>query len=86
MCAGRAIYETEANAFAGYLLVPTKELIQAYAEAKKKTITAFQKQKMVVPNDDKIVPFVAAFVAKQFEVSDQVAQIRLERIFKSKLL
>jgi Zn-dependent peptidase ImmA (M78 family) len=83
---GRAIYETEANTFAGYLLMPTKNLVDAYAEAKRKAIAAFEKLNMAAPKDDKIIPYAATFIATQFEVSDQAAQIRLERALRSNLL
>lgn len=77
---GRAIYETEANIFAGCLLMPKEEILKAFEKAKDKTSKMFNEQKMRVPPLERIIPYVAVEISKIFEVSDQCATIRLERL------
>lgn len=80
---GRAIYETEANIFAGCVLMPSTKVLDAYQEAQKKVIISFKELKLTVPDHNKIIPYVASEVAKLFDVSDQAAEIRLKNIVKS---
>jgi len=83
---GRAIYETEANIFAGYLLMPTKQLINAYKAAKKKMIEEFRSIGKKPPEDDKLIPYAANVIARHFDVSEQAAQNRLDSAYKSNIL
>jgi Zn-dependent peptidase ImmA (M78 family) len=79
---GRAIYETEANIFAGSILMPTKEINRAYQIARKKVVESFESLNRTVPKDNTIIPYVASHIAKQFEVSEQAAEIRLKNLFE----
>lgn len=81
---GRAIYETEANHFAGYVLVPTTNLLEAYKEAKNKVTKMFNEYKKIVPSNNEIIPYVATHIAKLFGVSDQVVEIRLKKEIPNK--
>lgn len=80
---GRAIYETEANIFAGCLLFPSNKLLEACHDAKKKVAEAFKTIKASIPQSHTIIPYLAPHIAKRFEVSVQPAEIRLENVFNN---
>lgn len=80
---GRAIYETEANIFAGLVLMPTKKLLETYQEAQERVISTFKAQKLSLPESNKLIPYVAVNIAKMFDVSDQVAEIRLKNVINT---
>ncbi len=67
---GRAIYETEANIFTGYILIPTNKLLNIYQNARQKIIECVKTLKRAIPPNNKIIPYVASEVARIFAVSD----------------
>jgi len=79
---GRAIYETEANIFAGCVLMPQDETLRAFEAAKEKISKVFAEQKIPIPKERKIIAYVAVEIAKIFDVSEQSANIRLDNIVK----
>lgn len=77
---GRAIYETEANIFAGCVLMPKGKLLAAFEQANEKVSKEFSEWGLVIPSKKDIIPYAANEIAKIFDVSVQCATIRLERI------
>lgn len=77
---GRAYYETQANHFAGCLLMPREEILLAYNENEDKAKRAFQEIGMEIPDRDLLIPYVANDIARMFEVSNQAAEIRLKML------
>lgn len=71
-----AYLERQANDFAGLFLVPRDVLSSKLQEA----IEMARQQKVNVVEDPEIAePFICGWLSKQFNVSDQVIQIRLQR-------
>ncbi len=81
---GKAIYEAEANIFAGYVLVPTNKLQPLCLTAQQMVVNEFKAIKKPIPPMDKLIPFISTFIAKQFEVSERVVEIRLQNLVGSK--
>lgn len=77
-CQGKAPYEVQADKFAGYLLMPSKQLLAKYTEAKKKVINEFSKYDKSIPKDSKIIEYCADHIANIFFVPEIYARIRLE--------
>jgi Zn-dependent peptidase ImmA (M78 family) len=74
---GRAYRETQANHFAGCLLLPRTELIAAYEQGKGKAKRIMGSS---LPSDKELIPYIANDIAKQFAVSPQTAEIRLNKV------
>ncbi|MDZ4661482.1 MAG: ImmA/IrrE family metallo-endopeptidase [Pseudomonadota bacterium] len=79
---GRAYLETEADSFAGCILMPRGLVVKEFNEQKTKAKNLFKKSNMKMPDDDSLLPFIANKVCIPFQVSSIAAQFRLERIFK----
>jgi hypothetical protein len=77
-----SILETQANSFAGFLLMPSSHLESVYLEEKEILYEAYPESKSI--DDFTLAPYLAKKLAGYFEVSEQSAQIRLERWLKSK--
>lgn len=81
---GRDYLETEADSFAGCLLMPRKPLLEEFQTQKEKMEQFFSKTKMAMPSDEQMIPYVANKIGLKFEVSSLAAQYRLERVFKNR--
>ena len=66
--------ETQANRFAGLVLVPTKQLIERFDEAVERVASfGFRKK----DNTELFNEYVCRWLSQQFEVAEQTVQIRL---------
>ena len=76
---GRSPLETQANIFAGYLLMPTQFLREEFDRLKKDFLRRFEENGggARVPNDSALKEYIAKPIAKLFNVSEQAASIRL---------
>ncbi len=77
---GRAIYEIQADNFAGCLLMPQPEVIQKFHIQKTKAIEKFETADMTRPDDKTLISFIANEAARQFNVSPRAAEIRLLKV------
>jgi Zn-dependent peptidase ImmA (M78 family) len=79
---GRDLYESQANDFAGCLLMP-RDLMQAeFDKCKEQAAKEFQARKMALPDDLTIYSWLAGRIAPIFDVSDKAAEIRLGKILR----
>jgi Zn-dependent peptidase ImmA (M78 family) len=79
----RAILETEANNFAGCLLMPKPEILNEYSQHEKIATQQFAEAKIKAPDQKTFISYIANKIAKKFEVSEQAAEIRLSKVLKS---
>lgn len=79
-----SIMEAQANTFAGLLLVPSSKLEEAFLKEKQFLFENYPQASSI--DNFKLAPYVAKNLSKYFEVSERVAQIRLERWLKANLL
>ncbi len=77
---GTAYYETQANQFAGCLLMPKPQIINAYKESEQKARKKFKEQHMQFPESQNLISFIANDIARIFEVSSKAAEIRLKNV------
>jgi Zn-dependent peptidase ImmA (M78 family) len=77
---GRAIYETEANRFAGCLLLPQAPLLRAFEVSHAKVARLFKQQQRPIPEPENIIEYAAVEIAKHFGVSEQCTIIRLSNL------
>ena len=78
----RDIAESQANNFAGCLLMPRELAIEQFETHKKRATERFRQAGLSTPNDSMLIDYASNELAKFFDVSDQVAQIRTTRILK----
>ena len=81
---GRAIYEIQADNFAGCLLMPQPEVVEAFDVQKSKAIEEFKDINMDKPDERTLVSFIANEIARQFNVSSKAAEVRLSKLLKLK--
>ncbi|OGQ06178.1 MAG: hypothetical protein A2W61_01190 [Deltaproteobacteria bacterium RIFCSPLOWO2_01_44_7] len=81
---GHADMETQANMFAGFLLMPTDLLGNEFDKAKVelKKHPSFESKQL--PSDTVLAPFLAREIAKVFDVSEEAVQYRLINWINSK--
>lgn len=75
--------ETQANIFAGFLLMPTSDLERAYENAK----LDLQERKVFpkkLPDDQILTPYLAKPISKIFKVSEQSCELRIKNWLSSK--
>ena len=77
---GRAIYETQADSFAGCLLMPQPEVIEKFHSQETKAIKEFKTIGMTKPDNKTLISFIANEIARQFNVSQKAAEIRLSKV------
>ena len=80
---GRDYLETQADNFAGCVLMPREQILKEFGAQKEKTRKTFEQQGLQMPEDEVLIPFVANSIARVFQVSQKATQIRLERIFRN---
>ena len=71
----RKSMETQANNFAGLLLVPTGPLKKAFREAEN----MIPEELRGGHSDDTVLGYLRDFISKRFQVSSEVIRIRLEK-------
>lgn len=76
---GHARLETRANTFAGMLLMPKKHLAERFKLQKESLTTRNEFTNGKLPSDSVLAPYFAKEIAKDFDVSEQAATIRLLR-------
>lgn len=76
--ATKSYYETQANAFAGCLLMPKELALREFKRQK----TIAKKKFPEITNDPTFFTYISSQVARVFGVSDQVAEIRLSKLLK----
>lgn len=74
---GHAVMETQANMFAGFLLMPSDLLATAFENEKARLQRHPQFQSAPLPDDRTLAAYLAKSIAKVFDVSEQSAQLRL---------
>lgn len=72
--------ETEANEFAGCVLMPKEKAIQSFEIHKQQIIHVFKTAGVTIPPDKFLIDYLALRVAQEFDVSEQVAAIRLKNL------
>ena len=75
-------YEVQASIFASRLLMPGRELAQAYEAAKRKAIEREPGLKDV--DDETVIAYAASDVARRFDVSADAAGNRLKDLLKER--
>lgn len=76
-----APYETQANMFAGKLLMPINEIIQDFDKEKK---SALKKQpKLSGLNNADFAPFISRPIARKYNVSEEAAVYRLSNLINA---
>ncbi len=81
---GRDSMETQANMFAGFLLMPTAHLEQEFEKIKADLRKHPDFKDRALPDDVLLAPYAAINIAKFFDVSDDAAQYRLMNWINSK--
>ena len=79
----RAIYEIQADNFAGCLLMPQPEVIEEFSKQKEIAITKLKSVGMNEPENKILISFIANEVARKFNVSPKAAEIRLLKAIKN---
>ena len=79
---GRAIYEIQADNFAGCLLMPQPEVTQKFHIQKATAIKKLKTVGMTKPDDKTLISFIANEIARQFNVSPKAAEIRLLKVLR----
>ncbi len=75
---GHAMMETQANMFAGFLLMPQDHLAREFEKVKAELKThPFYSQAKFLLDDLTLAPFVAGKIGRIFNVSEEAAQYRL---------
>lgn len=82
MGTGYSLKETEAHYFAGCLLMPKQKTLESFEAYKKLAEEEFKKKGLKLPEDKLLVDFLSTKVAKEFNVSQASAQIRLNNLLK----
>lgn len=77
---GRAVYETQANQFAGCVLMPKPNLIDAYKKIEQNAQAIFKASGIAFPDAKNLIPYISNDIARLFEVSPQSAEIRLKNV------
>lgn len=77
---GRAPLETQANMFAGFVLMPTPALEIAIREAKAELAQNPVFKGKQLPPDKTLYPYLAKPLAKRFDISEQAAGMRLAHL------
>jgi Zn-dependent peptidase ImmA (M78 family) len=80
---GRDMYETQANDFAGCLLMPRDAVLKEYDDYKKVIEAEFKRNGFAFPDTTTVNSFVSKAIARKFDVSEQAAGIRVEKIMKT---
>lgn len=75
--------ETQANIFAGFLLMPTHPLAREYEKAKSnlQKTKVFQEK---FPDDQTLTPYLAKPISKIFKVSEPSCELRIKNWLNSK--
>ncbi len=68
--------EIQANMFAGFLLLPTKDLEKEYASIKEE-LAKHEEFKDILPSDSQLAPYIAKPISRIFNVSERCAEIRI---------
>ncbi len=76
----RAMLENEANHFAGCLLMPQPDILDAYYEYEEMAYRQFMDAGMQLPDRKRLIAYIANKIAKKFEVSEKAAEIRLSKM------
>lgn len=79
---GRGLYESQANDFAGCLLMPRADVLKELEKQKKVTEKQFKDAGLPVPEEAILITYISNAIARKFDVSEQAAEIRLEKILK----
>lgn len=74
---GHAVMETQANMFAGFLLMPTNLLAKEFEKAKLELKKNPLFESKPLPSDSVMAPFLARDIARIFDVSEEAVQYRL---------
>lgn len=74
---GHAFLETQANMFAGFLLMPTSLLATEFKKEKEAVKGHPMLKGRPLPDDKTLAPFIAKKIAKVFDVSEEAASNRL---------
>lgn len=80
---GRDMYESQANDFAGCLLMPRDLLLEEFEKCKQTAKKEFAANQMTMPDDLTLISFFASKIAPVFDVSIQAAEIRLSKAIKN---
>ena len=75
---GKAPLETQANMFAGFLLMPGDKIKPLFDREKEKVVEVFKKNKKPPPNDLLQAEYIANPLANIFHVSEASAALRLK--------
>ncbi|MBI4402932.1 MAG: ImmA/IrrE family metallo-endopeptidase, partial [Deltaproteobacteria bacterium] len=75
---GEAPLETQANMFAGFLLMPGDKIKPLFEREKAQVIEVFKKHKKAPPNDLLLAEYITNPLANVFEVSEASAALRLK--------
>lgn len=74
--------EIQANMFASFLLLPTKDLENEYASVKAGLAERDEFQGIPLPTDSQLAPYIAKPISRTFKVSEQCAEIRIRNWLK----
>lgn len=78
---GRMGFESQANMFANILLMPTVEVTTEVRARKQEMQTnPHWKTGKTLPSNRLLAPYLAKYVARRFDVSEQAAQIRITNL------
>ncbi len=69
--------EKQANMFAGFLLIPTNHLEREFEKIKTDLRSLPDFRSKPIPEDDVLASYAAIRIARIFDVSEDVAEIRL---------
>lgn len=78
----RELAEYQANDFAGCLLMPRDLALEQFEKHKKTATDRFKQAGLNAPNDSTLIEYTSNELAKFFDVSDQVAQIRTTKMLR----
>lgn len=78
----RDTYEQQANDFAGCLLMPRESALEEFEKNKKIAVAAFKKAGLPLPDDNTLTSSASVKLARMFDVSEKVAEIRISKILK----
>lgn len=81
---GRDVYESQANDFAGCLLMPRDFVMQEFDKCKIEAAKQFESKNLKMPDDLTLTSFFASKIAPVFDVSIQASEIRISKILKNK--
>lgn len=69
--------ETQANMFAGFLLLPTYNLQIEFDKAKQELSAHPEFSRREIPEDSILAPFLAKSISRLFQVSERCAELRI---------